>query len=498
VTRGQEAPESTESHHDQTYCVVFSPDGRTLASGSADHAIVLWDPVTGKQRSRLDGHQGTVSSLAFSPDGKYLASACRWNDQTVRLWDLATGKELRQYWVPSVPTGDGGGWGVGTWVAFTANGRILAAGGTDHKLRLWDVATGKELFNEEIRGLPALPKGNDAFKSFPFDVVFCGDGRVLAFSIENTIYISDVASGQMLFRFDKNGLVLALSPDGKTLLELSVGFVRLKEVASGRDIGKMDLPEGFAVAAFSTDGRMVAVSTGEANATIHLFDVPTGKELLRLQGHKSYVASLAFSPDGSKLASGQWDSTALIWDVSPARRKLPRKDLMPQDLERLWMELRDADAVKAHAALWTLVAAPEKAVPFLKEHLQPVPHVSAERLRRLIADLDADDFSSRDEASRSLARLGIEGEPALRKELETKPPLEKRRRVEALLGGLACQTEMTPDALRQLRAIQVLEQIGSPEARQMLAALSQGAPAAPATRDAAAALTRLDGRVTGR
>jgi hypothetical protein len=92
----------------------------------------------------------------------------------------------------------------------------------------------------------------------------------------------------------------------------------------------------------------------------------------------------------------------------------------------------------------------------------------------------------------------MEAESALRKALEEKPSLEKRRRVEALLDCLVCQTEMTPDAPRQLRAIQVLEQIGSSEARQILSSLAEGAPAAPATRDAAAALARIDRRAFGR
>jgi RNA polymerase sigma factor (sigma-70 family) len=496
VARGREDSQRAQSHHDQTWCVVFSPDGQTVASGSADHAIALWDADTGKERLRLLGHQGTVSSLAFSPDAKLLASSCRMNDHTVRLWDLTTGKELRQYWVPSVPLGNGAGLGVATWVAFAANGKILAAGGTDHKLRLWDVATGKELFNRAVRGLPALPTGGDVFKSFTFDLVFSSDGRVLAFTIDGTIYVVDVAAGQALFQFDKGGLVLALSPDGKTLLCRAGNFL---EVASGRDLHKVDLPEGHAAAVFSPDGRIVAVSAGEADATIRLFGVATGKELLRLHGHEALAPSLAFSPDGTKLASGHWDSTALIWDVSAARRAGSRQ--RPEsagDLEHLWTQLRDTDASKAHVALWTLVDAPDKAVPFLKEHLHPMPRVSAERLRRLIADLDADDFARREEASRNLAKLGSEAEPALRKVLEEKPTLELRRRVQALLDSLACQTEMTPDALRQLRAIQVLEQIGSPEARQILASLAQGAPAAPATRDAAAALARLEHRASTR
>jgi hypothetical protein len=316
----------------------------------------------------------------------------------------------------------------------------------------------------------------------------------MALCADKIVSIVDVASAQPLFQFERDGFpaFLALSLDGKTLLHGAGTSIRLIEVASGTDLHKVALSEEVFSAAFSPDGRIVAVGAGEAQATIRLIDVATSKELLRLRGVDSRVRHLGFSPDGTKLASGQWDTTALIWDVSATRRNLPNKNLRTKDLERLWADLRDADAAKAHAALWSLVASPDNSVPFLKEHLRAVPYVSAERLRRLIADLDAVDFARREEASRSLAKLAIEVEPALRKVLDANPSLELRRRVQTLLDGLACQTEMTPDTLRQLRAIQVLEQIGTPEARQVLSSLAKGAPAAPATRDAAAALARFN------
>jgi RNA polymerase sigma factor (sigma-70 family) len=508
VTHGREDPERAETHHNAAACVVFSPDGRTLASGSADHTVALWDAATGAQRPRLHGHEGIVSSLAFSPDGKWLASASRFNDQTVRLWDAATGKEIRQYLVPFVDNGDGSSTGVSTWVAFAAGGKILAAGGTDHKVRLWDVATGKELLNQVASGLPAPPRAGlgtmHHWTQMIQDVAFAPDGRVMALSTAKTIHVVDVAAGQQLFQFDRGGettALLVLSPDGKTLLCGGRGpSFRLVEIASGKDLAKVNLPdpEEILAAAFAPDGRSVAVRAGREEGKIYLFDVPTGKELLRLRGPGCFGRSLGFSPDGTKLASGQWDGTALVWDVSPARRKRPAKDLAQQDLDRLWNDLKSADAPKAHAALWALVAAPEGAVPLLKDRLRPVPRVPADRLHRLVADLDAEDFARREEASRELAKLGTEVEPELRQALKAKTSLEMRRRVEALLGSLICQTEMTPDALRRLRAIQVLEQIGSPEARRVLETLTRGAPAAPATRDATSALARLTNRAAAR
>jgi hypothetical protein len=222
----------------------------------------------------------------------------------------------------------------------------------------------------------------------------------------------------------------------------------------------------------------------------------SGKEVLRFQGHESYVRCLAFSPDGTKLASGQLDTTALVWDVTPAlaTSKPPAAKLGIRQLDQLWSDLQDADATKAQAAVWSLADAAEQAVSVFQDRLKPAAKIQPERLQQLVADLDAEDFTKRDAASKELAKLGAEVEPALRKALENGPTLEKRRRLETLLKGLVAQTEMTPGSLRDLRSIQVLEQIGSDRARQLLVRLADGAPNAPLTRGAKAALERMAAR----
>src|SRR2546425_19134 len=121
-------------HAGTVFSVAFAPDGKTLASGSEDHTVKLWDVVTGKQIRTLKGHTNTVTSVAFAPDGKTLASGSE--DETVKLWDVATGEEIR--------TLKGHTWRVYS-VAFAPDGKTLASGSRDRTVRLWDVATGKEI-----------------------------------------------------------------------------------------------------------------------------------------------------------------------------------------------------------------------------------------------------------------------------------------------------------------------------------------------------------------
>jgi hypothetical protein len=171
------------------------------------------------------------------------------------------------------------------------------------------------------------------------------------------------------------------------------------------------------------------------------------------------VTAVDFAPDGKLLASGSLDTTALLWDLeSLLQGRPPRKaNLLASDWEAHWTDLAGEDAPRAHRAVWALAAASERAVPLIAAHLRPVQPVDPERIARLLGDLDSDEFTLREKATRELEQLGAAAEPALRKALAENPSLELRRRMERLLERLAAEH------IRGLRVLEVLEHAGTPE-----------------------------------
>jgi hypothetical protein len=170
------------------------------------------------------------------------------------------------------------------------------------------------------------------------------------------------------------------------------------------------------------------------------------------------------------------------------------RDAQPGELERLWADLGDGDGVRAYRAVGALAGA-RQAVPFLAECLRPVPRVTNEQLARLIADLDSDRFKVRSRASAELHRLGEQAEPALRKVLASQPSAEVRRRVQTLLDE---SRTVSDEELHVLRALEVLEQIGTPGSRHVLEVLTTGVPEARLTCEARASLERLARRDSAR
>jgi hypothetical protein len=167
--------------------------------------------------------------------------------------------------------------------------------------------------------------------------------------------------------------------------------------------------------------------------------------------------------------------------------------LTREQKDALWTNLGDADAEKAYNALCALIGAPAQAVPLVNDRLRPAPSKESLGLRRLIADLDNDSFIVRQNAEQALAKLGVRAEGALREAVKENPTLQARKSMEALLEKVEGHVN-APERLREMRAVEALEHIGTPEAQKVLEKVATGAPEARLTQEAKASLERLANR----
>jgi hypothetical protein len=283
---------------------------------------------------------------------------------------------------------------------------------------------------------------------------------------------------------------VAFAPDGRTVATMKIGTVDLWDAVTGRRTTTIRHPEALRFC-FSPDGKTVATG-GYGHAPVRLWEAATGRERHHLSAPGAAVMVLAFTADGRQLFTGLEDSTTQAWDLAPEKTG-------PAEAEGLWADLASEDAARAYRAVWLLAEAGPRAVAALAPRLTPDPEARAERVRTLIARLDADDFQTRENASKELEKLGRGTEPALRRVLAGGPSAEVRRRAEALLERL--ESNPVPaggEEIRQLRAVEVLGRIGTPEARRVLEALAGVAAEGRLTQEARAALDRLTRKPSGR
>jgi WD40 repeat protein/serine/threonine protein kinase len=285
---------------DQVNASTFSPDGKQLATGRSDKTVKLWNVATGREIATLKGHIDAIYSLAFSSDGKKLASGSGSADRTVKLWDTATGLELA--------TLKGHGHRVLS-IAFSPDGKKVASGCYDRSVKLWDTSSGREL--------ATLKHGHAVWA-----VAFSPDGKMLVSGSEDReVKLWNVDTGQELVTLKGHGdaiYSLAFSPDGKKVASGSKDrTVKLWDAAAGRELVTLKGHGGaiFQVM-FSPDGKRLA-SRSIGDRTLKVWDTTTGQELATFKGHAYPVYSVAFAPDGKHLASGSWDSLEKIWNADP-------------------------------------------------------------------------------------------------------------------------------------------------------------------------------------
>jgi WD40 repeat protein len=533
--------------------LAFSPDGKKLACFNG-RVLSMWDVATGRELNARPGHADAVEHAIFSPEGKILVSADR-DDKVLIWWDAASGKQLRSMKLPQLcgtpsfsadgkllVTGDSER-GIRVWdVATGEESRLLTdrnwervgfhdtieyhispdrtrLGALKHaedrngqsisRLWLWEPTTGRVIVR---RSLPACYHG-----------CFSPNCRLVALAVqearpagdgyENWLRIQDAISGRDQFKVSTRYIFhLAFSPDGKTVAAIrhksvtspdstktstevsDVPEICIWEVATGRERLRF-VTEGSCSFAWASNSRLMATQDLDAAC---IWDGITGKKVLRIPlPDKDFPSGcLAFSPDAKTFAIGMADTTILTWDLSPqlARAGFRTRDLGLKELERLWADLASPDAGKAHHAIWKLVAAAGKAVPFLKTRMQPLADKDLKAFKQWIADLDSPSFVVRTAADKNLRRSLFDAELVMREALQEKPSLETRQRLESILGATF---DEPCEGLAQPRALEALEHIGTDEARQLIERLATGAPHGRLTQEATASLERLVLRASG-
>jgi WD40 repeat protein/serine/threonine protein kinase len=297
----------TLMHDSSVEELAFSPDGRTVLTGSTDNTARLWDAATGKPIGEPLRYKGLISAVAFSPDGRTAFTGSSTlplpgvSDELARLWNVDTGKPIgeplrHKYAVNAV--------------AFNPDGRTVLTG-SDEFARLWDAVTGRPI------GEPLHHEGGVSA------VAFSPDGRTaLTGSKDKTARLWDLSTGKPVgepLRHNEGVNAVAFSPDGRIVLTGSQDdTARLWDAATGKPIGE-PLPHVYSVTAvaFSPDGRTVL--TGSQDRTARLWDAATGKPISEPLRHEGRVTAVAFSPDGRIVLTASQDRTARLWDVAKGK-----------------------------------------------------------------------------------------------------------------------------------------------------------------------------------
>lgn len=308
-----------KGHTEPVLSVTISPDGcyvvsvgRSL-SGDRESNCILWDLKTGQRIRSFIGNAGAALSAAFSPDGRYLITGTEtkgsvWveetaREKTIRVWDVSTGKEV---------------WSLGEWndvnvLAVTPDGRKVVANGPGHTLKIWELATGRQVrtFEGHARTINAI--------------AISADGkRLISASDDHTVRVWDLINGREIRVFKKHGNYVkaaAISPNGE--YAISGGWddtLRFWNAVTGRELTKPAKGRHWITAATVTpDGKQVI--SGDSFGTIKLWDLNTGNEIKTLKGYANPVGAISVGPDdGQVISAGFMRPTLNLWDIEGARK----------------------------------------------------------------------------------------------------------------------------------------------------------------------------------
>ena len=484
----------------------FSPDGRKLVSAGCDATVRVWDVATAAGRPITRGGPAHGVPPVFTPDGRSVVTRGEREgglEHTLDIRDADTGHVRHSMRVVEVAEGVRAGV-LPYEFDISSDGKsvegVVPINGIDSPsmtvLARWDLATGKYLGRT-----PMLTEWDDT--PFPPD-----RRTVVTSDRPYSAELLDFPTGarKPLERNDKkliNERLPVVSADGRLVTAPTRtqprrptgpdGGVTIWETTTGRLVDRLPVVAGLVD--FTPDGRGLLVADF---AGVGVWDLVTRERVVWHPAHSavrsdfstSFVSCWDVTRDGRTLATGHTDGTILLWDITNATRRKPATDLSAADLDRHWQALAGDDAVKAHEAVRELTARPAQTMELLRGRLKPV-RPGDKTVQTLIDRLDVPAFADREAAVKELSRLGDAAVPDLRRALAGSPSAEQKQRIERLLAEADARFVGPGERLRGVRAVGVLEWIGTPESRAVLADLAAGDDRARLTREAKGAAERM-------
>jgi WD40 repeat protein len=288
-------------HSDRVSAVAVTPDAKCAVSGSCDQTLKVWDLESGKELQTLAGHSDSVAAVAVTPDGKRAVSASR--DQTLKVWELESGKELQTL------AGHSGGV---NGVAVTPDGKRAVSASRDQTLKVWDLESGKELrtlasHSGEVNAVAVTPDGKGAVSAFH----------------DGTLKVWDLESGQELLTLATDSwyvvTAVVVTPDRKRAVSASrEGTLKVWNLEGGKELRTLAGHSDRVIAvAVTPDGKRTVSASDDK--TLKVWDLESGKELQTLAGHSDEVYGVAVTLDGKRAVSASWDKTLKVWDLESGK-----------------------------------------------------------------------------------------------------------------------------------------------------------------------------------
>ncbi len=494
----------------------LAPGATRAAAIDQSGGIRIWDPKTGKgpEVARLP----PLSDPGFAAGGKTATVI----DQTnkVHTFDLATGAPGKVIELP----GDENGLPA-TWDPVFRRAATLVPTGAEIEVQVIDADTKKVLSKHSVNqngGIPFVSfatANRDRMALFTqTDVVVVNpttgktvrvlnhgpldngprgalspDGRLVVVATR-PMTVWEVATGKKRLTVDAapNADTFAFSPDSRLLAAWDQGgnviVVDLRTGTAVRRLQTADASDGVSALALSADGKRVAAGSPTGRVTV--WDVTTGDTLAPFAGHDGLVTGLVFTADGKRLVTTAQDGTALVWEVPDKPLPVGPIESAVTGFDEAFRLLGSADAAQAQRGLEYLYRHPAEAVKQTGERMPAPAAVPAAALAQHVADLGSDDFPTREAAVKALEKVGGEASALLKQAVEKSPGAEVRKLAAELLGKIDAPAAR-PDDLKVLRAVEAMENLGTPEARAQLEKWAAGPAGHRVTLEAATALARV-------